>query len=104
FDDDRRRSGREIHYGELRRRLLRVAGYGDRATSPDFAVRRNVRAAADPAARRAVAAEYSHQGGIQAGQVFNGSESVPCTRPSRLLGRSGLLVVLRVVRNRRGAR
>ena len=51
------------------------------------------------AARRAAAFECADEGGLQAGQVFDRPESHQRAGQSRLLGRSGIFVVLRVVRS-----
>ena len=52
----------------------------------------------DPGAWRATAAADSHQDRLQAGQVFDGFESFARAGSSRVLGRSGLFVVLRIVK------
>src|SRR5579883_1134427 len=72
--------------------------HGDRHASADFALLRNVRPAADPRARRAAAAECSHKNRIQAGEVRHRSESLARAGAGRLLGRPGLLLVLRTLR------
>jgi hypothetical protein len=56
-----------LHYRELRRRLLRIAGYGDRAASPDPALLRNVRTAAYTPARCSSAPNHPDENRLQAG-------------------------------------
>src|ERR1700730_12283775 len=89
---------RALHHGELRRRLLRIAGHGDSAASADVALLRDVRTATHARARRAPAFADSDESWLQAGQVLDGFESHERTGPSRLLGRSRLFVVLRIVK------
>src|ERR1700733_101584 len=89
-----------LHHRELRRRLLRVFGYGDGAASSNPALLRNVRAASYPRTRSPVALADSYEDWLQAGQVPDGFESDEPVGKSRLLGRSGLRVVLRFVATR----
>src|SRR5215467_3995610 len=94
---DRRRYQRAVHRCEVRRRLLRIAGHEDRAPSSDFALLRNVWASAYRRTWCAAAANDSDQNRLQAGKVADGDESYECVAAGRLLGRSRVFGILRVV-------
>src|SRR5258708_38530873 len=95
----RRRSARAIHHGDLRRRLLRVAGYGDRATAAVAALLRDVRPAARSRARRSAATAAADEARIQTSEVRDDDRRH--RRPAgeaQLLGRPGLQLVRRAVK------
>src|SRR5258708_2251453 len=65
----RRRSACAIHHGDLRRRLLRVAGYGHSAPTAVAALLRDVRPAARSWARRPAATAAAAEARVQTSEV-----------------------------------
>ena len=95
-----RRSDRPLCYSRMRGRLLRVPRHGDRDAPANFALLRNVRPAVDPRARCPRSTHRTHQDRLQTGKVPDRLASQPCSREGRLLGRSGILVVLWTLKTR----